>query len=494
MVTLVSLSAVFVLALLLLASLNRRTALGPLGIAASDLWRFDGEIDRGPYAILGFGLFAVKHNLDRLVAWLAFNKPLTLFEYFLRPEAVKFDLGRFAFGKDLPMYAALLAVALPFIWTGTALTARRLRSLGWPLYLVAFFFLPYLNLLFFLILCVVPAKSAAAPDHRAGLPSFLDRLIPRSAAGSAAAGIVLATAFVLAFTLLSANLMRLYGWGLFVGLPFCLGLGSALLYGYHAPRSFFGCLGVATLSVTLAGFALLAAAIEGAICLAMAFPFALVLAWMGATVGYFIQRRDMAPGTPSLVLGLLLLVLPGLMGMEYASRPESDVVAVRTTIDIEAPPEAVWKNVVSFAELPPPEHWIFKLGFAYPMRARITGRGPGAIRRCEFSTGAFVEPIEVWDEPKLLKFSVLSQPLPMRESSPWGSIHPPHLDSFLVSQGGQFLLTPLPGGGTRLEGTTWYRHSIEPSAYWRPWTDFILHRIHERVLAHVKRVTEAERS
>lgn len=126
------------------------------------------------------------------------------------------------------------------------------------------------------------------------------------------------------------------------------------------------------------------------------------------------------------------------------------------------------------------------------MRATIKGRGVGAVRNCEFTTGSFVEPVTVWDEPRLLKFSVTSQPSPMKESSWYPDLHPVHLDGFLVSEGGQFELEPLPNGRTRLTGTTWYRHEIRPSWYWRPFSDAIIHRIHERVLEHVKTLSEAK--
>jgi hypothetical protein len=74
----------------------------------------------------------------------------------------------------------------------------------------------------------------------------------------------------------------------------------------------------------------------------------------------------------------------------------------------------------------------------------------------------------------------------MKEWTPWRSVHPPHLDRFLVSEAGQFKLTPLPGGRTRLEGTTWYRHHMWPAAYWQLWSDHIIHEIHHRVLGHIK--------
>jgi hypothetical protein len=85
-----------------------------------------------------------------------------------------------------------------------------------------------------------------------------------------------------------------------------------------------------------------------------------------------------------------------------------------------------------------------------------------------------------------LKFSVTSNPPPLEEWTPYSHIDPPHLHGFLMSEGGQFLLTPLPDGGTPLEGTTWYQHGLWPSAYWRLWSDVIIHQIHMRVLQHIR--------
>ena len=122
----------------------------------------------------------------------------------------------------------------------------------------------------------------------------------------------------------------------------------------------------------------------------------------------------------------------------------------------------------------------------------VDGAGVGAVRLCEFTTGAFVEPITVWEPGRRLAFDVLEQPAPMRERGLFGDIHAPHLNGYFVSERGQFLLTALPDGGTRLEGTTWYHHHIWPSGYWRLWSDAVLHRIHGRVLDHVQTLAEAE--
>jgi hypothetical protein len=122
--------------------------------------------------------------------------------------------------------------------------------------------------------------------------------------------------------LLGVDLLEHYGWGLFVGLPFAMGLSSALVYGYHAPRQLAECLLVALLGPLMLAVVLMLVAIEGAMCL-------------------------------------------------------------------------------------------------------------------------------------------------------------------------QFRLEPVHGDRTRLQGTTWYRHDLWPSAYWRLWSDAIIHRIHERVLGHIQQRAEA---
>jgi hypothetical protein len=149
--------------------------------------------------------------------------------------------------------------------------------------------------------------------------------------------------------------------------------------------------------------------------------------------------------------------------------------------------------VIAFSELPEPKEWYFHTGLAYPIRAHIDGAGPAATRYCEFSTGAFVEPIEIWDEPRLLRFRVTSNPAPLHEWSLYSQIAPRHLHGYLVSKQGQFRLTALSGGATLLEGTTWYQHGLWPAEYWRFWSDAIIHRIHLRVLNHVRTLAEQDR-
>jgi len=456
-------------------------------------WWGKGEIGRVPYALIGILGFAVKHNLDRLVASSVFHRPFGVFNYWISPaQALRItSLPR----NDAEFLLTMVAVALPFIAAGVVLTVLRLRSIGLPLWLAVLFFLPILNLVFFLILSLLPPRETPAdPTVRAHghLHRFLDRLIPDNSWGSAAVAAVFSVPICAAATYFATSILQQYGWGLFVALPFCLGLLSALIYGYRAPRNLAGCLGVACATTFFLGGALFLLAFEGVICLMMALPLALPIAALGGALGYVIQRRPPnMQSAPAMMIGLLLFV-PGFMGFEHAAKVDAPLFAVRTSIDVNAPPEVVWKQVVTFAEIPPPTDALFRLGIAYPVRATIVGHGPGAVRHCEFTTGPFVEPITVWDEPRLLRFSVTDNPPPMQEWTLYKEIHPAHLHGFLVSRQGQFQLTALPGGGTRLEGTTWYQHHLWPADYWQVWSDAIIHRIHLRVLRHIKGLAEQD--
>ncbi len=274
----------------------------------------------------------------------------------------------------------------------------------------------------------------------------------------------------------------IYGLTLFILMPVILGgLGAWCVRAQTTNVAVVagGC------AVLLASLGWLALGQEGALCIAMSLPLSLPLGCLGGFLIYHFQPGRLQAGAT-----MLLLLPAGTFGWDVNARPP--VFEVRSSIEISASPERVWKNVVTFSELPEPREWYFQIGLAYPKRARIEGSGPGAVRYCEFSTGPVVEPIEVWDEPSLLRFRVTDNPAPMHEWSPYAQVLPKHLHGYLVSKQGQFRLTSLGPNRTLLEGTTWYQHGLWPAEYWRLWSDAIIHRIHLRVLSHIKALSEAE--
>ena len=251
-----------------------------------------------------------------------------------------------------------------------------------------------------------------------------------------------------------------YGIALFILTPLFIGAGSTILYGLkkEITKREAWLIGLLTLGIFTAG--LLVFAIEGVICIAMAAPFGLLLTWVGSLIGYAIINKT--PNNAPTAMLILIGIIPTMAFIEKDSEPT--LTSVVTSIVIIADPQTVWKNVVEFPQLDEPTELIFKTGIAYPINAKIEGTGVGAVRHCNFTTGSFVEPITVWDEPQLLKFDVVEQPAPMKELSFW-DIDAPHLQDYFVSKQGQFKLTVLPNGKTLLEGTTWYYHNIKPTLF-----------------------------
>ena len=452
------------------------------------LWSFKGRVDRFTYFLIGWVAFLIKYNLSRFVALVSYDIKWFITEEVKVKEWV-FSSGQFS-DNYLQFLVAYFVLSIPFIYLGLAMTIKRLRALGWPLYLCFFFFIPYVNLGFFLLLSVYPSKPFDLPTGEKVKVSFFDRFIPENSWGSANMAVIMSLLVGLLAVGVSVDHYQDYGWALFFGGPFLMGMLSTILHCYHGEKSFVSCIGVVLMSLLLTGAMFWGLAFEGAICLAMALPLAFIAAFIGVLVAYFLSPWRWKKGTVQKMTLLVFLITPFLISAESAMAPPAPLFKNTTTIVIEGTPEQVWKKIVAFSDIEAPKEFIFQIGIAYPKKAVIHGQGVGAIRDCVFSTGKFVEPIEVWDEPKLLKFSVKSQPHPMEEWTPYQYVHPPHLEGFLQSTGGQFLLVPLENGSTRVEATTWYYHHMGPVAYWQIWSDYIIHKIHLRVLTHIKKEVE----
>lgn len=433
-------------------------------------------VDRRTYALVGFALMIAKYSTDALVVRVATGLWWTPSDY-LAPRTMA-HWEQFA-GESEWVFIALVVWTLPFAWVGASMTARRSLDAGFSGLCGLLFFVPVVSYVWMLTLCLFPTASPSRPvAERADGDPALGRVLSAS---------VPATLLGVGVALVSIFWAESYGPILFVATPFAMGFAAA----YRARR-----LGLARtrsviaagqLSLVLTAGLFLLFALEGAICLAMAAPLAIAFALAGSLVGGSAAMRPPASTAQAL---LVFASLPILLGAESLD-PKRPLREVVSAIEVDASPETVWRNVIGFPPLPPPSRWPFALGIAYPERARIEGRGVGAVRYCEFSTGAFVEPITRWEEPSRLSFDVADQPEPMQEWSPYEAVNAPHLLNGLHSRRGEFRLTALPGGRTLLEGSTGYTLNMGPAAYWSLWSDALIHQIHARVLEHVKRLSEA---
>jgi hypothetical protein len=219
----------------------------------------------------------------------------------------------------------------------------------------------------------------------------------------------------------------------------------------------------------------------------------LAAGFFGGVLALQIHSRPGIANPGPQTFAALLLALPLLFGAEHFAPPPVPRYQVRTSIEIAAPPEVVWKRVVAFPPMPPATGWPFRLGFAYPIEARLTGEGLTADRQCRFSTRAFKEPILVWEPGKHFVFSVAEEPLLMKEMTPYRNVHVRHLeDHDFRPERVDFVITRLPNGNSRLDGTTIYSNKMWPGACWRIWTDAIIHNIHHLMFEHIKTLSESD--
>ncbi len=421
---------------------------------------------------------ALKYIVDASAIYEVTGKVWTPADYLLpllTLKTSKIDAFPFWLGITLVLWT------LPFVWIGVSMTLRRAIDAGKSPWHSLLFFVPLVNYAVMLWLASVPSAgiqaAPASPTHTVAAGRM------RSALLGIAASIVVGPLLVAIVTLA----MRSYGLTLFLATPFVLGGVTAYIHNHGHPRTSGETTLVVMLGLFIVGSTLLLFALEGLICIAMAAPLAIVAAELGGKVGRFAAINT---GVPPQSAAYLMLILPAAAVADRTAAAPA-VREVVTSIIIQAPAERVWENVIRFNEITARPSLVFRLGLAYPMRARISGTGVGAVRHCEFSTGAFVEPITVWDAPRRLSFGVTSQPPPLRELSPYRHVYAPHLDGFFRARRGEFRLIPLADGSTRLEGSTWYTLDMYPQAYWRPVAEWLLTRIHRRVLEQVERESVA---
>lgn len=432
-------------------------------------------VDRRTYLVHGAGLMLFKYAVDATAVWVLAGRVWTPLDYANPVWSLRERLLR-----DGPAWLApaLVVWSLPFVWIGVSMTLRRAVDAGRSPWLSLLFFVPFVNYAVMLALAALPSRAAATGS--APRPSTAELRLRAGLLGVGAA-----LAITIPTVLIGVYFRRMYSAGLFLGTPFTIGYISAYVFNARGEQSTQHTMQVALLGVLLAAAGMLLFALEGAVCLALAFPLAAVLALPGAVLGRAVALRSVV-APPRAGLAALLAPLIVLASPEQRA-PLHEVV---TVVEIDAPPAVVWRHVVAFPRLAPPREWLFRAGLAAPLGARIEGTGVGATRYCDFTTGSFVEPVTVWEANQRLEFDIAAQAPPMREWSPYRKVNPPHLDGYFRATHGVFRLTPLPGGRTRLEGRTRYVVEMFPQSYWTVAAGYIVATIHARVLRHIKALAE----
>ncbi len=442
-----------------------------------------GELNQRQFLVWGLVLFVVKYLIDRVVSLVFFGRYWMIWDYFIQPDQLLItELSP----ADIIFYGVLALISLPFIYVGTLFCIKRLRNAGLSAWWVLLFFIPGMNFLLFIVLAAIPPGNYRKTPSSA---KWLDKILPQSQKGLIFFSVGFVVLIATAIAWFGLKILGTYGWGVFMGLPFFLGFSTVLFTAYRKPISLWESLQVTFLSLATFGGLVVVLALEGILCVLMAFPIGLALAFLGAFLAWGIRQFNRETGHIQINLGVMLLLLMVMASFQQRTPP---IFMVQSSVTIEEPPSKVWEALINFKPLEEPKHPLFQMGIAFPTKASIEGKGTQAVRHCVFNTGAFVEPITTWQKPHKLAFDVKSQPRPLTELSPYQNLNIPHLKGYFRSEKGAFILKQEGKAKTRLIGKTWCRQSIWPNSYWYLWTNYIVHQIHNRVLTGIKAQAEMQ--
>ena len=450
---------------------------------------FKGRIGRAPYAAWSIAIF-LSQDLIPLAAGNLSSADVRA--YLIPHRALQAVSGA---GDFVPVLgtAYLLIVA----WALAALAFRRANDAYVSGWIAAFAITPVIQILVILVLCFPPSE----PDRDLVLcfassePGREPRTTATHAAtsqsiqtwASAAQGVLAGAGLTLGAVALGTLVFRTYGSALFLLTPFVVGTVSAYIANHRADIGGRQTAFTVVIAVVLGSLTLVALAVEGIICIIMAAPLGLGMALLGGVLGRAMVLQARRPARQPLQC---VALLPLMFAVEHVLPPSAHFETDQT-IAVAAPPEMVWKSILSTDPIEGPLALPFRLGVAYPLRGKVVGEGVGVVRYGEFSTGTAIERMTEWVPNRKLAFEVVRDIPGMRELSPYEHVHAPHLIGYFRTISTSFELVPRPDGGTDIIERTSHELRLDPVPYWLPMAQWIVRQNNARVLAHIR--THAER-
>ena len=229
---------------------------------------------------------------------------------------------------------------------------------------------------------------------------------------------------------------------------------------------------------------------EGVICLVMLAPIWLCAGYAGA----FILRRVRRGRDDAARFHASLLFLPLMCGGVESQIPVVEKpVALTRSIVIHASPAQIWPYAVANPHIRADEgQWNFTqsiLGLPRPRATTLLGHGVGAIRTAYWGDHInFEERVTQWQPGRRLGWAFAFTNSSLQD---YTDRHIAPDGQFLKINTGDYTLTPLGNGDTRLTLRTNYIAKTHVNLYAQMWGEIMLGDIQDNVLAIIKQRAEA---
>ncbi|MEM5515560.1 hypothetical protein WNY37_01275 [Henriciella sp. AS95] len=272
-----------------------------------------------------------------------------------------------------------------------------------------------------------------------------------------------------------------------VGIPFCIGAVSRLLFRLFYRAADDTVTGIAFIAVFVALCVSAIVLREAMICILMAAPFLLIGGWLGVFfMGLALQRRPDSPRAN----GAALLFIPfALLGTDLHLKPTTQDFTVSRDVLIDAPVERVRPLLFDMRDISEEEgRWNITqdvFGVPRPVSAVVDADRRMALWQNDVS---FEEHIEFMSDNEMRWRFVFPNDSVARHSDRHISPDGVHLK---VESGG-YQLEALPDGRTRLTLSTTYVATTPVNAYASLWGELILGDIQSNVLAIIEGRAEAQ--
>ncbi|GAB5523690.1 MAG: hypothetical protein Roseis2KO_15620 [Roseivirga sp.] len=259
-----------------------------------------------------------------------------------------------------------------------------------------------------------------------------------------------------------------YGWGLFVALPFCIGIAGGLTA--KPEDALKGILN----SLLVLFLVILVTAIEGIICLLLMLPiFGLAVA-IGFMIGRPIRRAFLAKYDKVRVQLIPLALLLSVVSVEnQISAPEEVVYEVSSEIILPYSPEEVYDAIKSVDTLIAEKPFLMKLDLPVPHKCILEKEEVGALRICYFEGGRIVERITELDRGRILKMDVIDYELTGR--------------AWLGFKEAIYYFEPVGASSCKMTRITTYTTDLYPRTYWEPLERIGIEQEHQYVFRNLQR-------
>ena len=280
--------------------------------------------------------------------------------------------------------------------------------------------------------------------------------------------------------------------GLMLFLPLAMGFVTIFVMERRQPQPVWIWFLLPWVTVAAAEIAMMAAFLEGTICIVMFTPIALVASSLGGVAAGLIMRFVRSRRSKGATLACVMCLPMVLSAIEPRFLSQQEARRVENVVEIQATPATIWRNIervprIATSELQP--SWSHSIGFPDPVEATLSAEGIGGVRHATFQGGVlFIETIDAWDPERRLGFSIRAQA---------DQIPPTTFDEHVTVGGkyfdvlhGEYMLEPLSNGRTRLHLTSQSRVSTDFNWYAHLWTDAVMSDLQRRILFVVKNRSE----